>query len=169
MQFQKWPEINFWIGGKRFKTAKNAISRKKIFDLFDFTSFFRLVFFKFSVPLWISNYNLHIYLGGMTRRISALKSSEILGLKSKPWIVLMIAGPRRSLSVLMSPSFCSFCLITSSLTPVSTNGVISIGKKQNICIKNTRSGTSFYLNFDCLKLKTSHTFLRHVSYLWLFE
>ena len=27
MQFQKWPKINFWTG-KKFKTAKNAISRK---------------------------------------------------------------------------------------------------------------------------------------------
>ena len=30
LQFQKWPKINFWTG-KKFKTAKNAISRKKIF------------------------------------------------------------------------------------------------------------------------------------------
>ena len=37
LQFQKWPKINFWTG-KKFKTAKNAISRK-FFDLFDFTSF----------------------------------------------------------------------------------------------------------------------------------
>ena len=50
--------------GQKFRTAKNAISRnfinthgkylKKIFceiDLFDFTSFFGLDFFKFSGPL----------------------------------------------------------------------------------------------------------------------
>ena len=29
LQFQKWPKINFCTG-KMFKTAKNAISRKKI-------------------------------------------------------------------------------------------------------------------------------------------
>ena len=43
LQFQKWPKINFWTG----KTAKNAISRKKIFDLFDFTSFFARTFLTF--------------------------------------------------------------------------------------------------------------------------
>ena len=32
LQFQKWPKINFGTG-KKLKTAKNAISRKKIFDL----------------------------------------------------------------------------------------------------------------------------------------
>ena len=36
LPFQKRPKINFWTG----KTAKNAISRKTIFDLFDFTNFF---------------------------------------------------------------------------------------------------------------------------------
>ena len=30
LQFQKWPKINFWTG-KKFKTAKNAISRKLIY------------------------------------------------------------------------------------------------------------------------------------------
>ena len=50
MQFQNWPKINFWTG-KKFKTAKNAISHKKI-DLFDFMSFFGLDFFKFSGLLW---------------------------------------------------------------------------------------------------------------------
>ena len=38
LPFQKWPKINFWTG-KNFKTAKNAISRKKLFDLFVFTYF----------------------------------------------------------------------------------------------------------------------------------
>ena len=33
--------------GKKFKTAKNAISRNKIFDLFDFTSFFAWTFLNF--------------------------------------------------------------------------------------------------------------------------
>ena len=49
--------------GKKFKTAKNAISRKKNFflnifhhcfckiDLFDFTTLFAWTFFKFSGPL----------------------------------------------------------------------------------------------------------------------
>ena len=32
LQFQKWPKINFWTG-KKFKTAKNAISRKKLIYL----------------------------------------------------------------------------------------------------------------------------------------
>ena len=51
LQFQKWPKINFWTG-KKFKTAENAISRKKFFDFFDFSSLFCLDFFKFSGPLW---------------------------------------------------------------------------------------------------------------------
>ena len=62
LQFQKWPKINFWTG-KKFKTAKNAISRKKIkillnfhgkyskknrqIDLFDFTSFYAWTFLNF--------------------------------------------------------------------------------------------------------------------------
>ena len=50
LYFQKWPKINFWTR-KKFKTAKNAISRKTFFDLFDFTSFFWMDFFKFSGPL----------------------------------------------------------------------------------------------------------------------
>ena len=37
--YQKRPKINFCTG-KKFKTAKNVISRKKFFDLFDFTNFF---------------------------------------------------------------------------------------------------------------------------------
>ena len=46
LQFQKWPEINFGTG-KKFKNVKNAISRKKFFDLFDFTSFFAWTFLNF--------------------------------------------------------------------------------------------------------------------------
>ena len=46
LQFQKWPKINFWTGEK-LKTATNAISRKKFFDLFDFTSFFAWTFLNF--------------------------------------------------------------------------------------------------------------------------
>ena len=42
LQFQKWSKINLWTG-KKFKTARNAISRKKK-DLFDFTSFFTRLF-----------------------------------------------------------------------------------------------------------------------------
>ena len=38
LQFQKWPRINFWTR-KKFKTAKNAMSRKNDFDSFDFTNF----------------------------------------------------------------------------------------------------------------------------------
>ena len=45
---QKWA---FELG-KKFKTSKNAISRNYFFDLFDFTSFFCLEFFKFSGPLF---------------------------------------------------------------------------------------------------------------------
>ena len=44
-RFQKGPKINFWTG-KKFKTARNAISRKKI-DLFDFTSLFAWTFVNF--------------------------------------------------------------------------------------------------------------------------
>ena len=46
LQFQKWPKIIFWTG-KMFKTAKNAISWKKFFDLIDFTSFFAWTFLDF--------------------------------------------------------------------------------------------------------------------------
>ena len=45
LQFQKWPKINFWTE-KMFKTAINAISRKKIY-LFDFMSFFAWTFLNF--------------------------------------------------------------------------------------------------------------------------
>ena len=49
--------------GKKFKTAGNA---KKNFDLFDFTSFFCLDFFKFSGPLCPSQ--LHpIHVDGVTK------------------------------------------------------------------------------------------------------
>ena len=50
LQCQKWPKINFWTG-KKFETAKNAISWKKI-DLFDFTSIMPGLFFRFCGPLW---------------------------------------------------------------------------------------------------------------------
>ena len=50
LQFQKRPKITFWTG-KKFKTAKNAISRKKI-RFIRFYEFFCLDFFKFSGPLW---------------------------------------------------------------------------------------------------------------------
>ena len=52
LQFQNWPKINFWTR-KKFKTAKNAISRKKFFWFIWFHEFFCLDFFKFSGPLWI--------------------------------------------------------------------------------------------------------------------
>ena len=32
LPFRKWPKINFWTG-KKFKTARNAISRKKLIYL----------------------------------------------------------------------------------------------------------------------------------------
>ena len=60
LQFQKWPKINFWTG-KKFKTAKNAISHKKnFFYLFDFTRFFSCTCLNFltrcsceSLSFWI--------------------------------------------------------------------------------------------------------------------
>ena len=48
MPFQKWPKINFWTG-KKFKTAKNAISRKKKLFIW-FHEFLCLDFLKFSGP-----------------------------------------------------------------------------------------------------------------------
>ena len=39
LQFQFCPKINFW-SGRQFKSARNAISRGKKIDLYDFTSFF---------------------------------------------------------------------------------------------------------------------------------
>ena len=47
-EFQKWPKINFWTG-KKFKTAKNAISRKFFFWFIWFHELFCLDFFKFSL------------------------------------------------------------------------------------------------------------------------
>ena len=41
LQLQNWPNINYWPG-KKFKTAKNAISRKTIFDFIWFHEFFFL-------------------------------------------------------------------------------------------------------------------------------
>ena len=38
--FQKWSKINFWTG-KKFKTAKNAISRKKMISRVFFLDFFK--------------------------------------------------------------------------------------------------------------------------------
>ena len=61
--FQKWPKINFWTG-KKFKTAKNAISQKKI-DLFDFTSFLAWTFLNFLahyVPLYITLSSPNLFL-----------------------------------------------------------------------------------------------------------
>ena len=55
MQFQKWPKIHFWTR----KTAKNVISWKIFFDLFDFTTFFCLDFFKFSGQLWQTYFKLY--------------------------------------------------------------------------------------------------------------
>ena len=48
LQFQKYPKINFWTV-KKFKTARNAISCKNIFDLFDFMSLFAGTFFNFLI------------------------------------------------------------------------------------------------------------------------
>ena len=56
LQLQKWPTINFWIGLKSLKPNIFHENYSKNFfreiDLFDFTSFFGLDFFKFSDPLW---------------------------------------------------------------------------------------------------------------------
>ena len=59
LQFQKWPKINFWIG-KKFETAKNAISRKKMIYLI--SRVFCLNFFKFSGPLWYTNVEIYLWL-----------------------------------------------------------------------------------------------------------
>ena len=50
LQFQKWPKINFWTE-KNFKTAKNAISRKKISMYIWFHEFFCLEFLNFQQHL----------------------------------------------------------------------------------------------------------------------
>ena len=50
MQFQKWPKINFWTG-KKFKTARNAISRNFLFLFYLISRVFFLDFYKFSGPL----------------------------------------------------------------------------------------------------------------------
>ena len=51
LHFQKWPKINFWTT----KNARNAFSRKKIFDVVvDFTSFFLHGFLKIFWPVvWL--------------------------------------------------------------------------------------------------------------------
>ena len=50
----KMAKKNFLKWEKVFKTAKNVISRKTFFDLFDFTSFFAWTFFKFAAPLCVN-------------------------------------------------------------------------------------------------------------------
>ena len=59
LQFQNWQKINFCTG-KKFKTTKNAISRKKNY-LFDFTSFFGLDFFLIFWPTVGQFHYIHIY------------------------------------------------------------------------------------------------------------
>ena len=51
LQFHKRPKITFWTG-ENFKNAKIAISRKKVFDLFDFTSFFARTFLNFLAHMY---------------------------------------------------------------------------------------------------------------------
>ena len=46
LQFQKWPKINYWTG-KKFKTAKNAISLKIFFGFIWFHEFFAWTFLNF--------------------------------------------------------------------------------------------------------------------------
>ena len=48
--FQKWPKISFWTR-KKFKTAKNTISRKNFLIYLISRLFFCLDLFKFSGPL----------------------------------------------------------------------------------------------------------------------
>ena len=54
LQFQKWQKTIFQLW-KKFKTAKNAISRKKFFFfyLFDLTSFFAWTFLNFLARYWL--------------------------------------------------------------------------------------------------------------------
>ena len=53
MQFQKWPKIHFWTG-KKFKTTKNAISRKKFYLIY----YFALTFLNFLAHQCKSKYYL---------------------------------------------------------------------------------------------------------------
>ena len=46
LKFQKWSKINFW-NGKKFKTARNAISRKKKRFIWFHEFFFAWTFFNF--------------------------------------------------------------------------------------------------------------------------
>ena len=52
LQFQIWPKIHFW-SGKKLKTAKNAISRRRKKLICLISRDFWLDFFKFSGPLCI--------------------------------------------------------------------------------------------------------------------
>ena len=49
LQFEKWPKINFWTG-KKFKTAKNAISRKICLIYLISRVFSALTFLNFLAP-----------------------------------------------------------------------------------------------------------------------
>ena len=99
LPFQKWPKINFWTG-KKFKTAKNAISRNfhgkysKIFfhenDLFHFTSFLVWTFF---CPMW--NVNKHL-----------------------PWILVRVATLPLGGTMLVRPS--SLCIFMAGSPSVVT-------------------------------------------------
>ena len=65
LPFQKWPKINFWTG-KKFKTAKNVISRK-MFLIYLISRVFCLDFFKVSGLLWEgSTTALHIIMNVLT-------------------------------------------------------------------------------------------------------
>ena len=56
MQFQKWPKINFWTW-KKFKTARNSISRKKLIFIHYVLHF---LFFFYSRDKWSSS-NLQFF------------------------------------------------------------------------------------------------------------
>ena len=71
LQFQKWQKINFWTG-KKFKTAKNAISQKRFFDVFDFTSFFASTLLNFGLlcmGIWLKLY-VNVYDFDIFTRLS---------------------------------------------------------------------------------------------------
>ena len=80
LQFQKWPKINFWTGQK-FKTAKNAISRK-MFWLIWFHEFFCMDFLSFLAHCVVRSF-LNIF------------SSRILfRVMKEPWEERLVHGPR---------------------------------------------------------------------------
>ena len=175
LQFQKWPKINFL-------TRKSLKLQKKFFFiyLFDFTSFFALIFFKFSGPLCVSSYGL-TYLQAAISSLTKSKSDCVkliihLSITLSDNVVL---SDHKNVVFSRSLKYSMFCKrnlqalyqgrntsLSMSLTPSSLNLKVSAFttglQGESKIFKNrgiTRSSTSTYqlfLNFDFMKFLLLH-------------